>query len=133
MGITVSVEEAARLTGRSERTIFRWIAAGRLAAEPVGLRAPRPGIGPSRWRIDVDALAQLPGITLDAAFLAELERRAAEQATAPGVRLAERVARLEQEVTALWAYVKQQANLPPSVSAPEASANAQHDDELSDK
>lgn len=96
MGLKVSAREAARLVGRTERTIRAWVASGKLMAEPAGPRSRRRGVGPNRWLIDVDVLAQMPGVALDRARLAELELRAAEVEL--GTSLVERVARLEHQV-----------------------------------
>ena len=96
MGLKVSAREAARLAGRTERTIRTWVASGKLVAEPLGPRGRRRGVGPNRWLIDVDTLARVPGVTLDRARLAELELRAAEVDLSTS--LVERVARLEHQV-----------------------------------
>jgi polyhydroxyalkanoate synthesis regulator phasin len=99
MGLKVSAREAALLAHKTERTIRTWVASGKLRAEPTGARARRPGVGPNRWLIDVDALAQMPGVTLDRVRLAELELRASEASLS--ISLVERVERLEHEVEAL--------------------------------
>lgn len=94
VGLKVTATEAARLASRGERTIRQWIATGRLAAEPAGFRERRQGVGPNRWLVDVDDLARIPGVRLDAARLAELEAQAALQETSEAVL--GRLARMEQ-------------------------------------
>lgn len=97
MGIKISPAEAARLTGRTERTVRLWITSGRLPAEPSGFRERRTGVGPYRWLIDVDDLAQIPGIHLDQVYLAELQARHALTGQEPGVL--ERLAGIEHALT----------------------------------
>ena len=99
MGLKVSPVEAARLVGKTERTIRQWIADGRLAAEAAGRRARREGVGPSRWLIDTDVLARVPGVRLDPRELAELEARAA--VIGSGEDVLGRLVRLERAVDEL--------------------------------
>ena len=96
MGLKVSPVEAARLVGKTERTIRQWIADRLLPAEPAGRRTTRPGVGPYRWLIDTDALARLPGVRLDPRVLAELESRTA--LTGAGEDVLARLTHLEQVV-----------------------------------
>lgn len=105
MGLKVSAREAARLANRTERTIRAWVASGKLQAEPAGPRERRQGVGPNRWLIDVDLLAQMPHVSLDRVRLAELELRAAEAGVS--TTLVERVARLEREMHAVKAELAQ--------------------------
>ena len=99
MGLKVSPAEAAQLIGRTERTVRQWIASGKLHAEPSGSRARRPGVGPYRWLIDTDQLAQLPGVTINQARLAELEAQTALEGA--GASILERLARVERDIVAL--------------------------------
>ena len=56
MGKKVSAAQAARLADRNERIIRGWIKSGKLHAEkPEGTRD---------WQIDVDDLANMPGVKL---------------------------------------------------------------------
>lgn len=99
MGLKVSPVEAARLVGKTERTIRQWIASGRLPAEPAGQRTRRPGVGPYRWLIDTDELGRLPGVRLNPAVLAELEARTA--LTGTGEDVLTRLTRLEHDMAEL--------------------------------
>lgn len=99
MGLKVSPNQAARLVGKTERTIRQWIADGRLPAQPAGRRRPRSGVGPYRWMIDTDDLARMPGIAIDPTVRAELEAHAALQGT--GRSVLERLERVEREVADL--------------------------------
>lgn len=105
MGLKVSPVEAARLVGKTERTIRQWIASGRLPAEPAGQRTPRPGVGPYRWLIDTDELGRMPGVRLNPAVLAELEARTA--LTGAGEDVLARLTRLEHDVAELRQRVEQ--------------------------
>ncbi len=119
MGLKVSAREAAALAHRTERTIRAWVASGKLHAEPAGPRERRRGVGPNRWLIDVDALAKIPGVSLDRARLAELELRAAEADLSTS--LVERVEQLEREVAALQSEVSElKHQQPPAGTGPNA-------------
>jgi hypothetical protein len=122
MGIQVTATEAARLVDRSERTIRTWISSGRLPAVPAGLREPGERTGPTRWAIDVEDLARIPGVTLNGAVLAELEVRARLSAQARaqgGESILERLAHLESLVAALMERVEQLEGQPAASSAEE--------------
>lgn len=103
MGLKVHAAEAARLVGRSERTVREWIATGRLSAQPAGLREKREGVGPGRWLIDVDDLAAIPGVQFDAARLAELMAR--DALLRSGHDVLGRLEQLERQVATLEAEV----------------------------
>lgn len=103
MGLHVSAREAARLAGKTERTIRAWVAGGKLAAQPAGPRVRRQGVGPTRWLVDVDDLVRMPGVRIDRARLAELELRASEASVSTS--LVERVSRLERSVQELQSEI----------------------------
>jgi polyhydroxyalkanoate synthesis regulator phasin len=103
VGIKVSAAEAAELADRNERVVRGWIKSGKLRAEPAGPRQPERGrAGPSRWAIDVDDLAQVPGVAIDRERLAQIE---AAGASTPGGILA-RLETIEREVQSLRARVR---------------------------
>jgi hypothetical protein len=105
MGLKVSARDAARLAGRTERTIRAWVASGKLKAEPTGSRGRRRGVGPNRWQIDTDELAGVPGVTLDKALLAEFEARAA--LIGGGENVLARLERVERDVAELRRRVEE--------------------------
>ena len=76
-----------------------WVASGKLRAEPAGVRTKRRGVGPSRWLIDTDELAALPGVRLDGALLAELQSRAA--LVGDGENILDRLERIERSIAEL--------------------------------
>lgn len=100
MGITVTAAQAAELAHRHERVVRGWIASGKLRARAAGPRGKITGThtGPSRWAIDTDDLARVPGVTLDRERLAALEAQAG--ARGPGSVLT-RLDALEREVAQL--------------------------------
>jgi hypothetical protein len=73
MGLKVSAAQASQLTGIHERTIRQYISDGRLYAATAGPRDPEGKAGPSRWAIDVDDLAALPGVAINREVLARIE------------------------------------------------------------
>lgn len=80
MGLRVTAEQAGWLTRHSERMV-RW---------HIQTRQDLPATKAGRsWRIDVDALAALPGWRVDPARLAELEATEARTAASMAARLAE--------------------------------------------
>lgn len=107
MGVRVSAAMAAQLTGHSEKWIRAAIRSGALPAEAnsvEGGRKARPEqhIGPSRWAIDCDDLAKLPGVRLNTTLLAELQAR--EDGSTRG--LLARLAELERQVRDLQRQVR---------------------------
>jgi hypothetical protein len=100
----MSPAEAAQLVGKTERTIRQWIAGRRLTAQAAGQRTPRPGVGPYRWLIDTDDLAQIPGVALNRALLAEWEAQAALREGGEDMLL--RLTRVEHEVAELRTLVE---------------------------
>lgn len=97
MGIRVSAAQAAQLVARSEKAVRQWIQSGKLEARPDGPNHARHKSGPSRWSIDVDALAGVPGVVLDRELLARLEASDARSAAT----VAARVDQLERELQQL--------------------------------
>lgn len=101
MGITLSATEAARVAHVTERTMRAWLASGKV---PGHKQEPRDaaGKGPPRWEIDSDALAAVPGISIDRDALALFDAQARRS---PAGVLA-RLDALEAQVRALSAKLR---------------------------